>query len=174
MVCNGIVWVWWPVEMERRVLDGRVIYCTLDIDTESSHPQHNGDTQHGSQTFRKCKDIRKLFATLQQPPTTRVGVWCNLRTPQNIIQTSRAHQVPRVQFNITQSPTKNFIRSAITLLKILYGIHHTTGSCRRKVKYLCRSKNVSEENILSLFVLDSRYKLQLVEALITPPCSCNY
>ena len=94
--------------------------------------------------------------------------------PRNIIQTSRAHQVPRVQFNITQSPTKNFIRSAITLLKILYGIHHTTGSCRRKVKYLCRSKNVLEENILSLFVLDSRYKLQLLEALITPPCSCNY
>lgn len=97
----------------------------------------------------------------------------SLRTPQNIIQTSTAHRrVPRVQSNITQSPTKNFIRSAITLLKILYGIHHTPGR-RRKVKYV-GVKMSGEENILSLFVLDSRYKLQLLEALITLPCSCNY
>ena len=96
----------------------------------------------------------------------------NLRTAQNIIQTSRAHQVPRVQCNITQSPAKNFIRSAITLLKILYGIHHTPGP-RRKVKYV-GVKMSREENIRSLFVLDSRYKLQLLEALITHPCSCNY
>ena len=96
----------------------------------------------------------------------------SLRTPLYIIQTSRAHQVPRVQCNITQSPAKNFIRSAITLLKILYGIHHTPGP-RRKVKYV-GVKMSREENIRSLFVLDSRYKLQLLEALITHPCSCNY
>ena len=142
---------------------GRVIYCTLDIDTDTSHPNHNtqlpGDTTQSWYYYFMQGYIWTLFDNY-------------LRTPQNIILTSRAHQVPRVQCNITQSPAKNFIRSAITLLKILYGIHHTPGP-RRKVKYV-GVKMSREENIRSLFVLDSRYKLQLLEALITHPCSCNY
>ena len=141
----------------------RVIYCTLDIDTDTSHPNHNtqlrGDTTQSWWYYFMQGYIWTLFDN-------------NLRTPLYIIQTSRAHQVPRVQCNITQSPAKNFIRSAITLLKILYRIHHTPGP-RRKVKYV-GVKMSREENIRSLFVLDSRYKLQLLEALITHPCSCNY
>ena len=139
-----------------------MIYCTLDIDTDTSHPDHN--TQHG-ETQLSHDDIIFLCKVT-------FTLFDNKRTAQNIILTSRAHQVPRVQCNITQSPAKNFIRSAITLLKILYRIHHTPGP-RRKVKYV-GVKMSREENILSLFVLDSRYKLQLLEALITHPCSCNY
>ena len=161
MVCNGIVW--WVAGRYRERWSRRVIYCTLDIDTDTSHPNHNtqlrGDTTQSWWYYFMQGYIWTLFDN-------------NLRTPLYIIQTSRAHQVPRVQCNITQSPAKNFIRSAITLLKILYRIHHTPGP-RRKVKYV-GVKMSREENIRSLFVLDSRYKLQLLEALITHPCSCNY
>ena len=146
----------WPVQREMEqagdLLHSRYWYGYL-----TSQPQHTATGSHNSVMMQVY--IWNLFVN-------------NLRTPQNIIQTSRAHQVPRVQCNITQSPAKNFIRSAITLLKILYRIHHTPGP-RRKVKYV-GVKMSREENIRSLFVLDSRYKLQLLEALITHPCSCNY